>query len=141
MEQQQVVWELDPSPWEEEQQELNIYYSYWEEEQQELNIYYSSWDTVYSCKEPKMRTKPWRDPTWKREYSLSICGISAQTPYFLITIIMLLKAIAQRVALEISLGFIAFGYTYDENSLVLPSNTCKWEDVKNKLNKMRELPD
>ena len=85
---------------------------------------------------------PWRDPTWRREYSISLFGIRTQSPYFLLTIIMLLKAITERLALEMSLAFITFGYTYDEISLTLTTNTIKWEDVKNKIiKKIPELPE
>ena len=63
----------------------------------------------------KVRMIPWQDPTWRREYLIGLFGIRTQSPYFLLTIIMLLKAITQRLALEMSLVFIAdLGYKYHQ---------------------------
>lgn len=54
---------------------------------------------------------------------------------------MMLKAITERLAPEIALVFLTFGYTFDEISLILATNTFKWEDVKATVTKMTEFPE
>ena len=63
-----------------------------------------------------------------------------QSPHFLITVFMMLKTITERLALEITMAFLTFGYTLDEGSLIMATNTFKWKDIKTKVTKMTELP-
>ena len=70
---------------------------------------------------------------------------NGQTPHLFITLIMMLKSIAEKLALEITLAFLTVGFTMDEVSLFMATNMATWEDIRRnlttKLTKMTDLPE
>ena len=70
---------------------------------------------------------------------------NGQTTHLLITLIMMLKSIAEKLALEITLSFLTLGFTMDEVSIFMAINMATWEETRKnlttKLTKTTYLPE
>ena len=70
---------------------------------------------------------------------------NGQTSHLLIDLIMMLKSIAEKLALEITLAFLPLGFTMDEVSLFMDTNMATWKEIRRnlttKFTKMTDLPE